>query len=715
MNGILPAGIEAYLSEAGFTATEILVLKKLVEEESLTVRELASKTGKSTGVLDQSMKKLLQKGIAQKGTINGQPRYSIRKLDNLIEWVKQDMQERQKTLARKHENFEQYISSLTIDRSRPDIEHFTGEEGIAQAYNKILETGEEFLTMTPVKMKAEDDPLRSLRVELFRKRQVRKIFQRIIAPDTILARRFQSRDNFEYRKTVLFPAADFSLEFERTIAGNMLLCINHTQMTACLLKYPELVNVERSAFDALWVKQVSSDSSVIPHLEEQALVPLKTRFFSSVREFVLSKRAIVLLGIFAVASCVLTSGLYMAHRQINLDHMRSTVMTIASLGSKQFDAEDIIGVQDVADIHTPQYAKLVATLNRIRRSNPDITYAYLMRKTDDPQILSFVADADSLRPIDQKDLNRDGTLSQEDALSYPGDSYDISGFIDITKAFNEPYADADVTSDQWGSFITGAAPVRDSSGETVAIVGVDMLSTSLDEVNFQTFFPLYVFVALFFLFGLFRYCAINRSILRDFWLATKEKKRIVFLSIIFILVLVSAIIYFSRMYVQSLLIEQTGQRLMAIAVTAAADFDPADLDQLHFARDMRTEAYQRVFRKLNDIRNKNPEVTYVYIVRKLQEPNLFEFVADADSNYNLPEFIKIDIQDEPNKFGESDENVWPGYVYDDSVSLLFTKALQHPSYVAPTVDQWGPFMSGCSPIKKISKSVLLLCLDKQIK
>ena len=52
MNAVLPAGIESYLKEAGFSATEMLLLRKLVEEDSLTIRELASKTGKSTGVLD---------------------------------------------------------------------------------------------------------------------------------------------------------------------------------------------------------------------------------------------------------------------------------------------------------------------------------------------------------------------------------------------------------------------------------------------------------------------------------------------------------------------------------------------------------------------------------------------------------------------------------------------------------------------------------------
>ena len=56
----LPAHIEEYLLEAGFTSTEILVLRRLLVGESMTLREMASNTGKSTGVLDQAMKKLLR-------------------------------------------------------------------------------------------------------------------------------------------------------------------------------------------------------------------------------------------------------------------------------------------------------------------------------------------------------------------------------------------------------------------------------------------------------------------------------------------------------------------------------------------------------------------------------------------------------------------------------------------------------------------------------
>jgi hypothetical protein len=50
MNIVLPLGIENYLRESGLSATDIIVLKKLLEENLLTLRELAAKTGKGMAV-----------------------------------------------------------------------------------------------------------------------------------------------------------------------------------------------------------------------------------------------------------------------------------------------------------------------------------------------------------------------------------------------------------------------------------------------------------------------------------------------------------------------------------------------------------------------------------------------------------------------------------------------------------------------------------------
>ena len=75
---------------------------------------------------------------------------------------------------------------------------------------------------------------------------------------------------------------------------------------------------------------------------------------------------------------------------------------------------------------------------------------------------------------------------------------------------------------------------------------------------------------------------------------------------------------------------------------------------------------------------------------------LEQIIVDSDENYNLSPYIK-DFGDltPPN---ETDENVWPGVIYDDSRYHSYSKALLRPSSIFFPLDQWGSAISGCAPV-----------------
>ena len=717
MSPLLPIGIESALKEAGFAPTEILALKKLVEEDALTLRELAFKTGKSTGVLDQAMKKLLTKGIARREAINGQPHYSIHSLDAIVRWMEQDVKSRHETLDRRHHDFSSFVHSLKMDRNRPDMEHFQELEGIQKAYTKLLESGEELLTTMPVLYRAEDDPLRAFKVEYFRKRQYRKIFQRVIAPDTTLSRRFQSRDPFEYRRTLLVPESECPISFEKTIVDGTIACIDFAAQTACFLRYPELAKAERAAFESLWARKLAEERGEAHPIHAQfppvpTVVPVKTRVLSHFREFILSKKSIAAFAVFALIAGAITFGLYRNAREYNLQRIRDKAISIAATGALQFDPKDIEAVRTPADIHKPEYAKLIATLNLIRRNNEGIKWAYIWRGTNDPNKFAFVADADSLNPYVTEDTNGDGVIDERDQNPAPGDLYDISDQPESKKAYLEPTADTEPTNDQWGTFISGMAPIKNGQGITVAVFGVDMLASRIDELTAQSFSPLFVFVGLFLLFVLVRFAAVNRPLMQEMFRAMNLKRVLVGSTVV--LIILGGMLYGLYRYTLNIVLEETGQRLMSIAATAASQFDPRDLDQLHWARDMKTEAYQRVFKKLNEVRDKNPEITWAYIMRPTKGPNMFEFVADADANFNLPN-LWIGYYDKSKELTQADEGVWPGFQYELAPGEPLGEAMKGPFFNdKPFSDQWGTFVTGAAPIFENGKSIALVGFDVDI-
>jgi hypothetical protein len=121
-------------------------------------------------------------------TINGVSKYSISSLQPVMKWMESYTKEQRELLLRRHQNFETFISSVELDKNRPDISYFEGTAGIEDAYRELLEIGEEMLQYTPILCAPEDDPLRDFRVAYFRERHRRGIFSRLVAHNTSLGR-----------------------------------------------------------------------------------------------------------------------------------------------------------------------------------------------------------------------------------------------------------------------------------------------------------------------------------------------------------------------------------------------------------------------------------------------------------------------------------------------------------------------------------------------
>ncbi len=723
----LPSSIEAYLEEAGFSPTEIILLKRLLEDDALTLRQLAMKTGKSTGVLDQAMKKLLKKGIVSKEAVNGQPAYTIHSLDTIAQWMERDTKEKQQMLERRHHNFESFISSLSIDKSRPELEHFEGEEGIKTAYKSLLLKGQDLLAYLPTTYKEEEDPLREFRVQWFRERRSRGIFLRVITHDTPLGRRYQSRDAFEYRKTILVPDGTCPMSFEQYMIGHTYACIDHSEQKACFIHFAHLVDAERAFFETLW--ENPKREITIHELEQRgqgivtANVSLKTRIFSALREFFLSRKSLAALGVIALLAAALTIGMYRYTQRISMDRIKEQVKTVAATGASQFNPDDLAQLQVEADWQKPQWAKVVNQLRDMRVNNENMHFVYMFRKSlVRPGKIDFVADSHSLNPYanvdndptNDVDTNGNGVIEKDgaDFLQWPGQSYDSApkeafaaletDHVTVTENFY---------TDSWGTMVSGYAPIRDKDNHIVAVLAADMDVSKLGEFTGKIFQPLVFFALFFFAFVLIRFAAANRSLAMEFWTVLQTRRSVARIGLL-IVVLIGAI-YGLYVYEYIETRNELGERLKSVAATAVADFKAEDIAQVHKEEDMNTEVYQRLFKHLNDIRNKNPGVKFAYIMRPTQDANTFEFVADADSNYALPYYVQDFNRD--GVLDNADVQAPPGTPYDvtSSSPQWAIEALRKPTYVEDlTDDQWGSFLTGSAPIYDASgKAIAVLGLD----
>lgn len=712
----LPASIEGYLQEAGFSSTELLILKRLLEGEALTLRELASKTGKSTGVLDQATKKLIDRQIVSKESINDSMKYAISSLESINKWMEKDMAQRHAVLDRKRQDFEAFISTVEHESGRPEMEYFEGLGGIERAFGKLLAKEEkEWLHFMPALMREEDDPLLEYRVNMFRERRNKKAFMRVLSPDVPLGRRYQSRDIFEYRDSRLVPPDVFPVAFEQYIVGDTVACIDMQEQRASFIRYPAHADGQRKLFEIMWCQAGMEGDAEECALNVQARkvqeANMETKVFSGLREFFMSKNSKITFAILGVVAAAMTWGLYVNNARINTERIRERVKAIATTGVYQFDPNDINVLRSSEDVSRLQYSKIVRQLMQIQQQNDDIMFTYLLRPTTKDSVYEFIAASDGLDPFAEIDANGDGVIDEADEIVKPGDEYDITEMDALyPDVISRPSVNSESYTDQWGTFITGYAPIYNDDGTLNSILSVDMNAGDIQSLTLQTFRPTLYFLGIFLLFVAIRLAAFHRSLFQELLQLSRTKEALAISTFCALIALaITGVMY---KYTLELMKDEISTQLLSVVATSAPEISISHINAISgTAEDMKKEEYQLLYEKLNEVRAQNQHLNlqYAYIMRPSIAEGMYEFVADADSNYFLPDLNNPDAP----------EVVPPGTQY--AISQLAQAKEEGQLLEMPladqevTTDKWGTYLSASAPImNKNGEGIAIIGVDMDI-
>lgn len=135
---------------------------------------------------------------------------------------------------------------------------------------------------------------------------------------------------------------------------------------------------------------------------------------------------------------------------------------LACVIATQIDGDALAGLSP-GDEGTPEFLAIRDQLYAMEQSHDDILYLYTMRKVGDG--VAFVVDADYGHDDDVAGINEVYETPSEEMIL----------------GFEYPVAETGFTEDRWGVVMSGYAPIRDSSGAVVGIVGVDMHSERILE------------------------------------------------------------------------------------------------------------------------------------------------------------------------------------------------------------------------------------------
>ncbi len=160
--------------------------------------------------------------------------------------------------------------------------------------------------------------------------------------------------------------------------------------------------------------------------------------------------------------------------QYTFNQTRKRLMLIASNAALSISADEVFNVPlEQRSEGTPEYLTVYEKLLKVKETNPSIKYVYIMTATNQPGILQYVVDADPVPQI----------ITAKCPTSLPGDKYDARKFPEMMDAYSRPNADKKITSDEWGMFISGYAPICDASGKSIAILGIDTDAASIQVMQ----------------------------------------------------------------------------------------------------------------------------------------------------------------------------------------------------------------------------------------
>ena len=171
---------------------------------------------------------------------------------------------------------------------------------------------------------------------------------------------------------------------------------------------------------------------------------------------------LIFLASYSVISLYLVFFLYQKTIVFQKEQLRTRLMQVSALVALSIKAEDVEAiVPEKASMTTPEYISLVKKLREAKKNMANVDDLYVLVDSKKPGIMRFIANADPKEPVTC------------------GEEFDIALYPEMVKALERPSADKKITSDKWGYWLSGYAPIRQPDGQFLGILGTDISASTI--------------------------------------------------------------------------------------------------------------------------------------------------------------------------------------------------------------------------------------------
>lgn len=161
------------------------------------------------------------------------------------------------------------------------------------------------------------------------------------------------------------------------------------------------------------------------------------------------------------------------------DQMKEELVLTAKVMSSQIDGDLLYQINGKEDTENEAFMQVYKKLDELRGDNGEIiTYLYVLR-LDEEGNARFIVDGAYLT---------DGAIDV-----YADQLYEDAPIEDIRKGSAAPHVSDEPYTDEWGTFMTGYAPIYDSSGNVAGVLGVDFdIATVKQKQDFLSSLVYYI-------------------------------------------------------------------------------------------------------------------------------------------------------------------------------------------------------------------------------
>ncbi|MFH1469516.1 MAG: ATP-binding protein [Pseudomonadota bacterium] len=179
---------------------------------------------------------------------------------------------------------------------------------------------------------------------------------------------------------------------------------------------------------------------------------------------------------------------YLVAREHQLQRFRTHLTSVAATAAVSVDGDALASLTDPGQQGGQVFQAIQRKLDAVQQANEDLRFVYTMRR-DAAGGVSFVVDGTAI------DRDGDGQIGEDEESAALGEPYpEAAEMPSLLAGFSQPSADERFTADQWGRMLSGYAPIRDSRGEVVGLLGVDMMASRVDELRDSLLVASFVFV-----------------------------------------------------------------------------------------------------------------------------------------------------------------------------------------------------------------------------